>query len=538
MAPSLIQCLVAGSWLLAGNTYAAFLDEQRFAAAAIAAAPMETGSPALMPRAYYAAPAHPLQRRDDVCNEIGAPGENACCPNNSYCIVNSTSPTPQAACCRIGATCSSPSSPCKEPNLFLCPTTVTSVVSGTLTTTSLSSACCSRSCTVISEYQCPLSLGGGCCPNDQHCGAGRVCLSTVLESSSSTASWVLTPVPEGCKQGEVACAADQGGGCCAATLRCTRVDGRGYCAARTDLPEGVNGEAGGGGDGSGLSAGAKAGIGVGVVVASGILIGLGAWFCLRRRRGRSGAGSGAAGAGRPRVREGQTIGGGGVAGDNDGYLHGGGGGGGGVPSAGEAGGAYSEDTTGVVSRSAQPGLAGLAQGYRGGDPALGPYSDDYYYQGSGGGSPPSAATSPGIGYGGDPAGGFGVPARGVPVVPDRPGDIAAPVEIDSRLRGEGSGGLPEMAEDYRGHSRAASGSGNASGAASHAHAQGYFGSDGGGRPRADTNLSGGAAAEDASDRFELYGSDPGQLSPLSSPYGYPTPPEEYNNGNNNNQRRR
>lgn len=71
MATSLVQCLVAASWLLAGNTYAVFLDEQHFAAAAVA--PIETGSPALMPRAYYAAPAHPLQRRDDVCKQGSHP---------------------------------------------------------------------------------------------------------------------------------------------------------------------------------------------------------------------------------------------------------------------------------------------------------------------------------------------------------------------------------------------------------------------------------------------------------------------------------
>ncbi|KAK4164815.1 hypothetical protein QBC43DRAFT_316855 [Cladorrhinum sp. PSN259] len=499
MASSLVRAFIAASWLLAGGVRAAVYEQRRYAATAI-----ETAHPVFMPRVYYEAAAQPLKKRQNgvcqagshPCNELGPLGEAVCCPNNQYCMVNVNNPT-RASCCQVGATCNNqPASPCSEPDFFLCQTTVTTTVSDTRTT-SLSSACCPRPCTIASQYQCPSNMGGKCCPNTQQCGVGGNCLST-LEPSTTP---LLTPVPEGCSQGQISCPAELGGGCCGSNQVCTKITGSAHCALKTNLPGGVDViDSDGKG---GLSTGAKAGIGVGVVVVAGLVIGLVTWFCLRRRRRNEGESS--AGGGRVRVRPGQTIGG------AENRLEG-----------------YSD--AGVSSR---PGGGIGTQGYGGGGPALGPYSDEFRGTGP---SPPSAVTSPGMEYSRVVGGGTGA----VPVIPEGPGDIATAVEIDS---GEnGGGGARWEEQEYQGqggHSRGGSQNTAAQGQAQ--QLDGYFASGvvggGGGRPRAETNLSQGTTAEDMSDRFELYGSDPGQLSPLSSPYGHPSPPEEYNGHNHQHGRR-
>ncbi|RGP81685.1 hypothetical protein FLONG3_172 [Fusarium longipes] len=120
-----------------------------------------------------------------------------------------------------------------------------------------------------------------------------------------------------------------------------------------------------------LSDGAKAGIGVGVVVGAGLIIGGLTWMCLRKRkRQRSVTGPSASGDGD-------------VSGPRDGMT----------------------DISGSHARS------GLTRDYFGPDPAAGPYTE----QAS------SRVTSPGR----DAA---------VPMHAQSPGDIAAPVEIDSATR--------------------------------------------------------------------------------------------------------
>ncbi|GAB1313882.1 hypothetical protein MFIFM68171_04092 [Madurella fahalii] len=198
----------------------------------------------------------------------------------------------------------------------------------------------------------------------------------------------------------------------------------------------------------GLSPGSKAGIAVGVVVGFGMILGVATWSCLRKRkqRRRSEADSSSH---RPRPAGviGRVVGGGRE---------------------------MTDEASDMMSRSGR--LPGVTQDYFGGDPVIGPYSETYST---------SAVTTPG-------------PERervGVPLQPHDPGDIAVPVEIDSRLRGR-----QEM--------RRAPTTSTAAGAVSVSHA-----SD------ADT------------ERYELYGSAPDQVSPYlsSSPYegGMPSPPDEH-----------
>jgi hypothetical protein len=123
-----------------------------------------------------------------------------------------------------------------------------------------------------------------------------------------------------------------------------------------------------------------------------------------------------------------------------------------------------------MSRSGRGGGGGgYAQDYFGPAPAVGPYSEETYTT--------SAVTTPGLDRG------------GVPLQPHEPGDIAVPVEIDSRLR-EARGAPAGLAIT--------------------------------------PGTSGPQESEDAQGRFELYGSEVGQISPtLPSPYGggMPSPDE-------------
>ncbi|KAK3989292.1 hypothetical protein QBC44DRAFT_88231 [Cladorrhinum sp. PSN332] len=514
---SLVRILllfVAASRLLLVNVRAAVHEHQRrYAAMAV-----ETGVPepaALMPRQYYQAPEKPLEKRQGgacqagshPCNELGPPGEGQCCRNNAYCIVNITSLPLRASCCSIGATCNNqvqPPNPCSEPSSFLCFPPLTTTISNvpTVLPQTTSSACCPRLCASagISFHQCPSSLGGNCCPNTETC-VSNGCIKTVEPSSTPAA----TPVPEGCTSKQISCPAELGGGCCNDDMLCTRVDGSARCAVKTDLPDGVDlvSDDSSGGGGGPLSTGAKAGIAVGVVLVAALVIGFVTWFCIRkRRRGRNGEGGGASvSAGRPRVRPGQTIGGGGT--ENNSHRF-----------AGEG-----HSDAGVSSR---PGGGGIGtQEYAGGDPQIGPYSDEYSGRGGPSSGPPSAVTSPGMEYSSRVGGGGGGVGGAVPVIPEGPGDIATAVEIDSGEKGH----WEQHESQGQGQGRLRDSSGGTA-----APAQGgYFASSVVGTGTA----SGRPIVEDISDRFELYGSDPGQLSPLSSPYGFPTPPDEHNGQNNN-----
>jgi hypothetical protein len=133
---------------------------------------------------------------------------------------------------------------------------------------------------------------------------------------------------------------------------------------------------------------------------------------------------------------------------------------------GSGGREMSDANSDVMSGSGR--LAGLAQDYFGPAPGLGPYSDTHST---------SAVTTPGVDRG------------GVPLQPHEPGDIAVPVEIDSRLR-EGRRAPPAGLDI--------------------------------------SHRAGGSHDDGDGERFELYGSDVGQISPtLPSPYagGMPSPEE-------------
>ncbi|KAK0614259.1 hypothetical protein B0T14DRAFT_305627 [Immersiella caudata] len=357
----LARTLITG-WLLASAVaqYAPFV-------------PAETGA-ILSPRFYRATPAKPLPLRkrqaqclegNHACDELGEIGNTACCPNDSYCIVNATATT-KAACCPLGSTCDSQ---CNEQQ-YLCPATVTRTEGGS-TITTVAPACCGRVCSRTSMFRCAESLGGACCSYGSVCGA-NVCISTVSASTSSKP--IVTQVPEGCTTSQITCAASIGGGCCAVTQTCTLVSGSARCAEAVITPTGSGVSLAE--ERPNLTVGAKAGISVGVVVGCGLLIGLATWWCLRRRKERSELSSQQP---RPTGVIGHVLGGG-------------------------------RDPTDTASEMVSHGVPnhGIAQDYFGPDPVVGPYTE--YHNESG----------------------ISTPRVGVPLQPHGPGDIAAPVEIDSR----------------------------------------------------------------------------------------------------------
>lgn len=370
-AVAIVRALVIAGWLLAGTSRAIVHDRFRV---------METGAP-LSPRYYNAAPASPLLRRQSQClagshpcNEIGDAGSKSCCPDTSYCIVNPDN-TKETKCCPIGSQCNSPCSP----QQFQCEATVTITV-GDATSTSLAAACCSRVCTRTSMFGCAASFGGGCCSYGSICATNQ-CISTVTPSTSTTP--VVSIVPSGCTTSQITCPTNLGGGCCAVTQSCTLVSGAAHCAeiSHTPTASGITPVEQDGG----LGTGAKAGIGVGVVAASGLFIGALTWWCLRKRKERRNS---VYPPPRPTGVIGAVVGGAG-------------------------GSEMREDNSDVLS---QPAAHGLTQDYFGPDPTIGPFSETPHNTSTG--TTPSANRDRG----------------GVPVHPDSPGDIAVPVEIDSRVR--------------------------------------------------------------------------------------------------------
>ncbi|KAL2196517.1 hypothetical protein P885DRAFT_37899 [Corynascus similis CBS 632.67] len=412
---ALIRSLAFLGWLLAGAAAAATPTTHELFAA------VETGA-ILSPRVYPISPANPLVKREDnceadhhPCHGIGPAGEGFCCPNDQYCIVDPDNIS-KAACCHIGAKC--PGVRCATTQ-YLCRTTATITTSGT-TTTSLGTACCPRACTGTSQFQCPTSLGGWCCQYGQRCArgdgnggeGGGDCLFTVsapTPTPSTTIDPALIPPPPGCETGQTSCPATMGGGCCAATQACVLYEGRVHCTEREPpLPTGSGVSVVGVENSGGLSAGATAGVAIGVVVGAGAIAGaLGWWWCAARKRRRrdtenEGMGDGVTGsvASRPTGVVGRVLGGGGSSTV-------------GSPGGGRAD-MMSEATSDAMSRSGRFS-SGITQDYFGPAPAFGPYSETH---------PESGVTTPGLDRG------------GVPLQPHEPGDIAVPVEIDSRLRND------------------------------------------------------------------------------------------------------
>lgn len=336
------------------------------------------------------------------------------------CIIDPTD-TSKVGCCKHGSTCRGP---CSE-DTYQCDTTLTLTTSAT-TTTSVKVQCCGRRCNV-SSYLCPPETYDGCCLVGRNCASGSGCLRVQSETSSVS----LSIVPPGCTTGQISCAASLGGGCCAATQSCTLVGTAAHCAEVTPTGSDITlvhvDE--------GLSAGAKGGIAAGVVVGCALVIGAVTWWCLRRRRERrqSEAASGSHPS-RPNGVFPQVVGGGSGGGRE-----------------------MSDEASDMMSRS---GRGGLAHDYFGPAPAIGPYSETHST---------SPVTTPGMDQRG-----------GVPLQPHGPGDIAAPVEIDSHV------GSPRT-------QRAPSSSMTTPAIGSH-------------------------GSESGQEWYELYGSNPGQVSPyLPSP---------------------
>ncbi|RAL61383.1 hypothetical protein DID88_009517 [Monilinia fructigena] len=277
--------------------------------------------------------------------------------------------------------------------------TKTTTISSTATTTS---TCCPRACPSVSLYKCASSLGGGCCNYNAQCVSSDGSSACAVTVSSSSTTALVSVIPSGCTTNQISCASSLGGGCCNVGLGCTVLSGTNYCAATTGassaIRTGNNGVMATGSSNSssaspGLSMGAKAGIGVGVSVVA--LAGLGTCiflFTIHRRRALSSKSSS-----RP---------------DAD------------IPAA-------MSQISGSHAAPSKSGSKGSrpAQGNRHGSDYFGATAPSGPFTGD-----TSAATSPGFGS-----------ERGVPVTPQSPSDIAAPVEIGGRERKKsGTGSLVTM----------------------------------------------------------------------------------------------
>lgn len=274
-----------------------------------------------------------------------------------------------ASCCAIGSNCGNL---CNSAQ-YQCPYTTS--VSGTAT---VLATCCSRGCPSTSAFKCASAYGGGCCSFGSSCVSGGSCASTVVQSTSKAV--VVSEVPSGCTTSQISCASSLGGGCCDNTLSCTVLSNINYCAANTMMAtrtgtDGVSAtaQANSTGTSSGLGTGAKAGIGAGAAVGALAVIGGLLWFCMAKRRNaarQSGSGGSEQHNSAPAMSQG--------------------------------------------SSSAAGGRKRQTSDYFGPTAAAGPFTEFDQHGGEHGESPGSNAS------------------RGVPAKPHSPGDIAVPVEIDSR----------------------------------------------------------------------------------------------------------
>ncbi|ETS81391.1 hypothetical protein PFICI_06393 [Pestalotiopsis fici W106-1] len=332
----------------------------------------------------------PFAKRQDLgvcpdgghrCEDIGAP--DSCCPSDLYCYYKADW---EVGCCGFGKNCD----PTCTGTLYRVNATITSTASitasitqsgtdtgaATLTetvtkrvTTFTSVGCTQRPC-AISEYQCPESMGHGCCNNNQVCGSSARCLGTV--------STIATDVPtRGCS-GTPSATECTDGGCCLKGQTCANSSGTPVCSGQADGPAGSNTTT----VDTGLSQSARAGIGAGVAIGAALVIGAVTWFCIRRRRRAPTDGA--------RTR----TGGGGVTPGLDGAT--------------AAGGTMSEASVPVRNRVHRHGMV---YEYLGPTAVPGPFTEEE-------GAP--------VHYGGETH-----RDRGVPEYPQEPGDISRPVEIGS-----------------------------------------------------------------------------------------------------------
>lgn len=335
--------------------------------------------------------------KSHTCGELGALGEASCCANDRYCFFDENW---TVQCCSIGNQCGE----CPADSIKVNETQTTSfdvtvaLKSGTNTEpvvtqsisvkTDDSQGCMPRKC-AVSEFQCPQSLGGGCCQFGNPCSSGGLCGVAISTTPSG-----FVPTANGCpSKNQFACATSMGGGCCFNGQTCVGSDGTQACAGQATSPPGTEITYTGGG----LSQGAKAGIGVGVAVGAAILIGIVTWFCLRHRRKATARRS----SGYPSQGVYQSV-------DQAGQQ------------AGPAGaGAGATDVMSDISGPswAGPHRTGLVYEYFGPAAVAGPYTQQD-------GETPHMPRDVW-----DPFAPSAPTRRAVPVQPDHPGDIAPPVEL-------------------------------------------------------------------------------------------------------------
>lgn len=322
-----------------------------------------------------------------VCAELGSLGESACCPDDRYCqsYYHSGNNTWEVKCCAFGSVCGSPCSESQyQGNLTSTITsmvTPTDVVIGTdssllseslSTTVVVGGGCVPRACT-STFFKCASSLGGNCCAFGQTCVTGGNCVGTV--SATPTGG---VPPANGCPSpSQFQCPHAAHGDCCFTGQACVTSSGTPACSGAPAGPPGSEITRAEGG----LSTSAQAGIGAGVAVGGLIVLGLLAWFCLRRRLRA-----------RKHASPYRTV-------DHRA---------GSAPPAPHGGGEVMSEASGP-SRGVGPHRTGLAYDYFGPEAQDGPFTQ--------------RRNSP-----------RETPNHGVPAQPMVPSDIAAPVELDSRLR--------------------------------------------------------------------------------------------------------
>jgi len=90
----------------------------------------------------------------------------------------------------------------------------------------VSPACCGRTCTSVSAFKCASDDGGGCCSYGSLCATGGNCVSTAQPTTSNA---VVSEIPVGCTTSQIACPTSIGGGCCNVGQSCTVLDNTNYC---------------------------------------------------------------------------------------------------------------------------------------------------------------------------------------------------------------------------------------------------------------------------------------------------------------------
>jgi hypothetical protein len=244
----------------------------------------------LTPRFYLgSSPLPALERRQNLC----AADQHSCeytypHPSSSSQLTTSGLDINATVCCpntQICLTDSTLSPKCCAIG-SLCGITTCDASHYICSTSSGSTACCPRSCDATSQFLCPASLGGACCSFGYSCASGGQCVSSAAPTSTSAVVGIASVAPSGCATNQIACPSTEGGGCCGVGLDCAVVDSTNYCSNALRTGDGISPSsvAAHTGTKQGLSMGVKAGIGAGVAILTFSLLGVLLWFCVVHRR--------------------------------------------------------------------------------------------------------------------------------------------------------------------------------------------------------------------------------------------------------------